>query len=171
MIRIEVPAKIYDPFFFSEKEIKIDETLLESVQIKNQFIHDIAYFTHIETVKPWEETAHSIPLLLKEWKIIQTEIRVLFEQRKNQATLELMRKGIGYLMEFIFWTNEVPTKKLENESIKMLKLKPVNCFERIQFIMKRPNIYPSFMQLIELFEEHEKHFSKYQAIKKSKNKN
>lgn len=170
MIRIEIPAKLYDPFFFSDKEVEIDETLLEHVQIKNQFIHDIAYFTNVETVKPWEEPAYSIPLLLKEWHILQTEIRVLFEQRKNQATLELMRQGIGFLMEFIFWTNEVPTQKLENGSIKMLKLKPVNCLERIQFIMKRPNIYPSFMQLIELFEEHEKQFSKYQAIKRAKNK-
>lgn len=111
-----------------------------------------------------------IPVLLQEWEQLQAEIRELFHQRQNQATYEPMKQGISLLIEFIFWTNGVPVQGVEAESINKLKIKPVNFYERIQFLMKRPNIYPSFMQLIELFEEHEKQYSKVQAIDMARKK-
>jgi hypothetical protein len=164
MINEAIPEIIYDPFFFFEKKINMESKELTTFNLEELFIHEIAYYLEHKTVKPWENPKEHIPELLNKWKSLQGEIKTLFEQRNKKMILSPMKQGIGLLLEFIFWTNGLPSQKLENVDMDTFKFKPVNFLERIQFLMKRPNIYPSFIQLIELFEEHEKQYSKFLAI-------
>ncbi|NMD70352.1 hypothetical protein HHO41_08600 [Bacillus sp. DNRA2] len=120
--------------------------------------------------KPWLEEDKYIPQLLQEWKSLEIEIKTLFANRQNDAVLLPMKQGIDLLIRFVFWSNKLPVVKLEEADIDGLLIKPVNFMERIQFLMLRPNLYPSFRQLTELFSEQEKQYSKYLAIEETKRK-
>lgn len=170
MITIAISSEIYDPFFFENEEIKIDTDLLDSIELKELFIHEIAFLSGMNTIRPWENPETFIPALLQEWYELQKEIKALFDQRNNRDTIYPMKRGIGFLIEFIFWSNGMPAKKLNEVNINGLQIKPVNSLERIQFLMKRPNIYPSFAQLCELMEEQQKQYSKFIAMQNAKTK-
>ncbi|MDF2902809.1 MAG: hypothetical protein K0S25_447 [Bacillus sp. (in: firmicutes)] len=169
MSKVSIPKELFDPFFFSEEQIEISIKTSKLFDVTIPFYHEIAYYSGIPSVKPWEVAEEVIPELMKSWKELQIEINNLFERRDNRETLVPMKRGIAYLIEFVFWTNGLPAQKIPGFDFTSLQLKPVNFLERLSFLLKRPNIYPSFVQLIELMEEQQKQFSKYIAIMKAKN--
>ncbi len=65
-------------------------------------------YTGFDTVKPWEDAEKFVPELIKAWEELEIEIKALFDHRDKQGTLLPMKRGIGYLIEFIFWTNGLP---------------------------------------------------------------
>lgn len=162
---VNIPEEIYDPFFFTEKKIPVS---LEAFPQKELFVFEIAYYSGLDSDKPWEDAEKFVPELIKAWEELEIEIKSLFDHRDKQGATLPMKRGIGYLIEFIFWTNGHPARRLDQFEIESLQLKPVNFFERLQFILKRPSIYPSYIQLKELMEEQQKQFSKYLAITKTK---
>lgn len=124
----------------------------------------------MKSSKPWLEEDKYISPLLQEWRSLETEIKTLFANRQNEAALLPMKQGIDLLIQFVFLSNKLPVAKLEATDIDSLLIKPVNFMERIQFLMLRPTLYPSFRQLTELFSEQEKQYSKYLAMAETKRK-
>lgn len=170
MIKVNIPVEIFHSFFYSEKQITFNSEELSSFRSKVPFIHEIAYYTGIDSVKPWEDAKKYVPELFQAWNELQEEIKTLFDHRNNKDTLLPMKRGIGYLIELIFWTNGLPCN-IQEFDFESLQLKPVNFSERLQFLIRRPNIYPSFAQLIELMEEQNKQYSKYLVITKTIRRN
>lgn len=109
-----------------------------------------------------------IPQLLEKWNNLESEIKQLFADRKNKTVLLPMRQGIDLLLQFVFWSNNLPVGNLEDLNSDEILIKPVNFIERIQFLLQRPNLYPSFVQLCELFTEQKKQYSKMMAINEAK---
>ncbi len=165
MSKVSIPKELFDPFFFSDEEIELSLDSPDLFEPHFPFIHEIAYFSGIPTVKPWKAAEKVIPELMKAWNALQIDINGLFERRDNRGTLLPMKQGIAYLIEFVFWTNGLPAQKIPGFNFNSLQLKPVNFSERFSFLLQRPNIYPSFIQLMELMEEQQKQYSKYLAIK------
>lgn len=113
-------------------------------------------------------SSKEIEALLIDWPKVKEEIRYSFEKRDKKAAVPLMEKGISLFIKFLYWSNglgESPAKEIRYEG---LQIKPVNCEERLQFIMTRPNLHHSYMQLCELMSEQEKGYRKALAIKKLK---
>lgn len=81
------------------------------------------------------------------------------------GALQPMKKGIGIFLQAVFWSNHVPAR-LNGLNFDKLKVKPINVYERLEFIMNRPGNYHSFIQLSELMAEQEKQFVKHMALKK-----
>lgn len=109
-----------------------------------------------------------IPPLLQKWDMLQSDIKVAFDKRDYRNTAAPMEMGIEYFIEFIYLTNGLLVNQMKDVDFSSLTLKPVNISERLQFIKARPTIYPSFIQLKELFDEQIKHYAKGQAITKGK---
>lgn len=120
--------------------------------------------------KPGENPETHIAQLLQNWGMLQTEIKALFDKRNKHNVTASMEKGIEYFIEYMFLTNELPDLSANQATIdyNSLILKPINITERLHFLKLRPNIYPSFVQLTELFEEQQKHYAKAQAIGRAK---
>lgn len=115
-----------------------------------------------------ENYDEQIAQILQNWDKLQSEIKALFDKRDNRNAITPMKKGIDLLGELMFLTNGLPVSQESEFDYHSLELKPVNLSERLQFLKIRPNIYPSFVQLIELFEEQQKHYAKARAIRKAK---
>ncbi|TKC19683.1 YpoC family protein [Robertmurraya kyonggiensis] len=121
-----------------------------------------------ESIKPWETPEESIAALLEQWTSLNQELHVLFERRAQKEAKPVMEKGINLFIEFLHWSNERPVEATTKIDFAGLKTKPVNIGERLNFIIARPTLFQSYMQLAELFIEQEKGFKKALAIKKLK---
>jgi hypothetical protein len=114
-----------------------------------------------------DNVEESIPLLIKDWNNLKTQLEILYKKRDVKSTLPLMEKGINLFIQFLFWSNEqsVPPKEIIT-SIRMLN-EPVNVEERLAFIQSRPSLYQSFRQLCELMLEQEKIYVKLNIKRKA----
>ena len=130
-------------------------------------IYDAALVQGHYTMKPWDRPEDSLPILFAEWNQLKEELHERFAKREQKLIVEPMKKGIGFFLEVLHWSNYSPVS-LENVKGDRLKIKPVNLQERMDFIFTYPNKYHSYVQLSELFIEMEKMFRKQQAIHRVK---
>jgi hypothetical protein len=164
MINLPIPKEINHPFFFSQNALELQKDHLQTFNSNQIFLHEIAFYSGLETIEPWKNPERYFPLLLTEWGGLQEELQGFFQNREKEKTLLPMKQGIGYFLESVYWTNGVPVSLETTIDVSMLQIKPVNASERLQFLMSKPTLYPSFIQLAELFAEHEKQYYKYLAI-------
>lgn len=165
---ITVPNEIHHPFFFPVGKTNWREEDATNLYLKDPFIYEVAYYTGIRSLMPWEMLDKSIPLLLKEWELVKEELKGIFDRRDHKASAIIMKKGIGLFIEFLHWTNGVPVRLSPAIPYESFNIKPVNINERLDFILSRPNSYHSYMQVVELMIEMEKIYRKQLAIKKIK---
>jgi hypothetical protein len=163
-MEINVPKELKHPFFFPNENLDIKTDTDEKIP----FFYEVLFFTGKEGLRPWEKPEENVSALLEDWTILKEEIRSLFEKRNKAFIPDLMRKGISYCIELLYWSNEQPSVISPRIYYDKLPIKPVNIEERLEFIISRPNLFHSFMQLTELIIEQEKGFKKALAIKKRK---
>ncbi len=169
-MQLIVPAELKDPLFFSGESVNIDQNELQDWKELSSFVtfpYDVAFYHGIEVYHPWEHTEKHLSALLAEWKKIDVECQKHFSERKTKKALEPMTEGIALFFTLLFWIHNQPVQlKGWEDKVIQLTIKPVNLVERLTFIVQRPSLYHSFIQLSELFRELEKHYVK-SLIKKS----
>ncbi|MCA1030476.1 GTPase [Bacillus timonensis] len=152
-----------DDFIFFDSSKSFEETLEQDF-----FAYDIYFRYKLDIWLPWINHQESIQLLLRKWKVNREELDNLFKNRKSEEALKSMIHSINYFLCYLYWSNGENVKNLvkwESE-IEKFALKPINSVERLRFIMKKPNHYSAFIQLVQLFEEYTKIYYKKNAIKK-----
>jgi hypothetical protein len=171
LIDISIPASFQTQLFFKDTTTISINLSEETNQLKaNPFIFDIAYHEGFNTYHPWEVREDSVPTLFHEWEKSGATLAELFRERKRKEAEPVLIKSLAYFIMALYWTNREPVTgliTLEKEVIN-LKIKPVNCVERLSYILGLPNHYHSFIQLTQLFEELKKQFQKsiYMDMKK-----
>ncbi|WP_052948746.1 YpoC family protein [Mesobacillus campisalis] len=110
-------------------------------------------------VHPWEKPEKYIPMLLNEWEKLKEEIGQGHSVRDSIKASGAMEQGIDLFLKFVYWSNRMPVS-LPLENLKTLGAKPVNVEERLKFIMGRPGLYHSYIQLSELMNEQHKQFAR-----------
>ncbi|MGP7816030.1 YpoC family protein [Niallia sp. 01092] len=143
-------------------------SILETFQLNVPFIHEAAFFQQIKTFKPWEKQNIELCVTetIKQWQTLKEEIGISIKNEHKQETRIKMIQGIGYFLQSLYWTNELPVSFESGLISQEISIKPINVGERLTFILSRLNGYHSFKQLEALFMELEKQF----AIKKIKRK-
>ncbi|WHX99064.1 YpoC family protein [Neobacillus sp. DY30] len=121
------------------------------------------YLVELDSAAASEE---NISLLLANWDGVKSELETLYRNRNQQSTLPFMKKGIGYFIQFLYWSNDQQVYSKEPISFRLLEVKPVNLEERLTYILSRPNLFHSYRQLSELFTEQVKLFAKKNIVKK-----
>lgn len=162
--------QILFPIHYSElsglQEVSWQEEYNHQYQFGIPFLYEAAESIGLVVWKPWEHADISIPAILKEWEKIKIELNYKFSNRDNQAASPLMKMGISFFYEMLFWCNRNPVTLEDHHSFD-LQIKPVNVDERLNFILTHVNNYHSFVQLSELFIEMMKQFSAKQVTQKS----
>lgn len=163
--------KIPDAFvhsFFYTKQDSIDLTNFDMEDIITiPFKYDIAYYQGAAPYQlPWENTSDSIPLILMSWKAKEVKLNALHEKRDRRAAREEVIPAIAWYLQMQFWMNGQPVRSLNEwkRELGSLKWKPMNVDERLDFVMKKPELYHSFIQLQQLFTECAKLFYKRKAL-------
>lgn len=171
IVQLPVPPELKFALFFSEQSVNMDINEMKEWKKPNTytvFPYDFAYYQGMEAYQPWKYAEKHTAYLLSEWKEIESKCQNLFSERKTKLTLEPMKEGIALFFTFIYWIHNRPVELSEwKQTVNELSIKPVNLIERLAFIVQRPGIYHSFVQLSELFRELEKHYVK-SMIKKTR---
>jgi hypothetical protein len=108
----------------------------------------------------------NISFLISNWDGVKSDLETLYRNRDQQATLQLMKKGIIYFIQFLYWSNDRQVNSKEPIPLNQFEIKPVNFEERLTYVLSRPNLFHSYRQLSELFTEQEKLFAKKNIVKK-----
>lgn len=158
-----IPKELKHPFFFKgNNEISIKE----NSPFEENFIFEVFFYNGIEAAKPWLDSNMAIDSLLERWLIIKESLQALHHDREQKGVLDCMEKGIGLFLQFLFWSNDQPVQLMDSIPYDRLQVKPVNLRERLEFIILKPKLHHSFIQLSELIEEQKKHFGKKNSMKK-----
>jgi hypothetical protein len=166
MKKLQVPIELFHPFFFSEKEISL-ELSEQSTGPGENFYYELLFYNGIEANRPWTNPEQFVALIQDEWFNVRPIIEEMHHQRKKDGIKEAMKKGIGLFLQFLYWSNGKPVFLKEQLVFGKIRIKPVNLEERIGFIIARPSLYHSYVQLCELMIEQEKLFAKNNMIKKA----
>ncbi|QFT89362.1 hypothetical protein FIU87_11955 [Bacillus sp. THAF10] len=165
---MRVPEAFWHPYFYSEGDSLHSKSFSSEDIIEVPFKFDIAYYLGAAPDNlPWESLTDSIPLLIVSWKAQMRILTELHEKRSRQQARQYIIPSISWYLQMLFWINDQPVRGLTNWKVDCdaLKWKPVNVVERVDFALKKPNLYHSFIQLQQLFNETEKIFYKKQALK------
>jgi hypothetical protein len=163
---LPVPNELAHPFFFSHKEIAVKNPTI-SFSLSENFIYEFFFYNGIQTIKPWINPDETIPILFKEWQKVKDQLNVLYHEREQKNIVQNMKKGIGLFIQLLFWSNGKPVQLKEPSAFSEMDFKPINVQERLEFIISRPKLFHSFIQLSELMTEQEKHYMKKSIQKKA----
>jgi hypothetical protein len=170
VIILRVPNEFVHPLFYREGET-IETTELAPFPLmmkKFYFYYDILACKEFVENEPWKDIGQSIPAVLQLWKEKREQLDILFQNRDRKAAREPMTRAISYFMACLYWLNGTRVKGIANweREVNTLRIKPMNCVERLQFIFAKCDLYHSFIQLGELFNELTKLYYKNLAISK-----
>lgn len=154
--KLPVPSELIHPFFFSYNEIAVKSPI--SFSASENFIYEIYFYNGIQTIKPWINLESVMPILFKEWQQVKDQLNLLHHKREQKNIVQIMKKGIGLFIQFLFWSNGKPVQLTEPLPVFEMEYQPVNVQERLEFVISRPKLFHSFIQLSELMSEQEKHY-------------
>jgi hypothetical protein len=173
----QVPESFLVTPFFTKKTTfkKVDIVDFEDIIRKEPFYFDMLHFASNQLFNdpPWENSEVTVKVVIEHWKMLKPEIQLSYAKRKTNLQVESISiQSISLFLLALFWTNNSPIKSLnvKDMMISELNQKPVNCEERLLFILNKPSGYHSFIQLQQLFDELEKNFYKTLAIQRLKHK-
>ncbi|MDQ0218952.1 hypothetical protein ELQ35_10260 [Peribacillus cavernae] len=173
LIKCKIPAELKSSLFFSTDEMEISPDRLQDWSItcgEPFFPYEILYWSALDSHHPWENCRKPINDLLARWLVLKEKAGKLFAERKAQETIEPMREGLSLLLSILFWLHSEPVHLMDwEDKLARFPYKPVNTEERLRFILARPVLYHSFVQLGELFTELEKQYHKKNILSPKKN--
>ncbi len=166
---MKIPEAFVHPYFYSQQDsIQTTHFDMEDI-ITAPFKYDIAYYLGAAPYSlPWENTSDSIPLILMSWKAKESFLNSLHDKRDRKAAKGEMIPAIAWYLQMQFWMNGQPVRSVNDwkRDVQSLKWKPMNVDERLDFIIKKPELFHSFIQLQQLFTECTKLFYKSKALQK-----
>ncbi|MGD6845103.1 YpoC family protein [Bacillus infantis] len=165
-IMLRVPPEVSHPFLLGKEEAW-EPAWAAEFQADAIFIYEVAFYHGIEALKPWEKGEEFFPVRIEQWKEVKASIGALHENRERTGLKELMRHAIGLFLQMLFWTNGQPARLDIPDEFINLSVKPANLNERLEFVLSRPLLYHSFIQLCELQAELEKQRQKKASIEKA----
>ncbi|MGD6781264.1 YpoC family protein [Sutcliffiella horikoshii] len=164
---MKIPEAFLHPHFYSDQStISIKNFRIEDT-VEIPFKYDIAYYQGAAPHQlPWEMTSDSIPFILNKWKEKETHLNNLHEGRNRKEAREQIILPIAWFLQLLFWINGQPVRCLTDwkKESKKLKWKPINVDERLEFVIKKPEMYHAFIQLQQLYTESAKLFYKMKAL-------
>ncbi|TYR79943.1 hypothetical protein FZC66_12435 [Priestia megaterium] len=167
--KADLPLHFKHPLFFKEqREIKWEKATFGLECDQSYFLHDILYAVGEEHEQPWKDVKKYLPQVFAKWNEAQSRLYKLFSERKAKEAQPLMIKAIAYFISALFWTNHEPVPRLTHlqQDIEKLKYKPINVYERLAFIIEKPGMYHSFIQVGELYTELRKQYAKMLIVYK-----
>lgn len=120
-------------------------------------------------IYPWDNEEHSLKQLVNSWEELKVEIENGFHERKRDVIQTKMVEACSLYIKLLFWSNKKPVSLINlNDKLKHLIIKPINIVERLTFILENPFLFPSFLQLSELFIEQQKAYYRNKIMSNKK---
>ncbi|MFT8362570.1 MAG: YpoC family protein [Sporolactobacillus sp.] len=154
--KIGIPEAFRYPPFYRKGETEVKLGSADRSYFSAAFISDILYLQqpNLAMSWPWQEKTNFFHLF---WQNNRENIRQLFRKRQRGAVREPMLRAIAGLIDQIYWCSGLPVSTSKPDSLltKMTPIfcAPLNCEERVAYLLQCPDRYQAFIQLNELEEE------------------
>lgn len=172
---IHIPEQLKHPLYFADiNSVEIDVYAFQEWNISavEQLSYELLTIVEQPCYQPWLQSEEIIPLLSKEWELLEAELEELYKRRAVKEAEPLMKKGIKLCIASLFWHNGQPiTLKDWDKLNEICSSIPVNFAERMSFIMTRPSLYASFKVLSQIMIELKKVIAIDQIKRKRMQKN
>jgi hypothetical protein len=161
---ISVPESFQVPPFYEQTTINLSCSF-SSFKDKCRAVP--FYYDITEEVAFWTNKHDILPLLLEWWSEEEERLTKLYSDRNPSKAKPIMVTMIAVYIDGLFWTNEKQVLGIKHlkEELSGMQFKPVNCHERLTYILSNPSQYHSFIQLKALFLELKKLYAKSKVIK------
>lgn len=139
------------PFNEWETKIEIDETeQWETILLLAPFILD-----QLDDVAPWENPNVYLPTVFSSAQQKLQQAKECFQQRNKTEASKPLLFSLALFLDALFWMNHQPFISLNDlsETISSLQWKPINVIERVDFILQKPTLFHSSIQLEQLLDE------------------
>ncbi len=154
--RIKIPNIFAHSLFFDLDYIEYSTDVINNKYLcSSSFLFDITFSLGTESYKPWEQKEETLLVLRRCWEKNNSILKQLFDRRNRTEAKPLMIQSSSFFLMSLFWSNQIPVPNLVNwyDYVADLSIKPVNCTERLMFIMNSPDHFQSYLQLQQLFDE------------------
>ncbi|RFU65506.1 YpoC family protein [Peribacillus glennii] len=174
LIRCRIPDELKHPLFFSIEAAEISRDGLQEWSTASDapyFVYELLYWNGLGGYRPWEAVQPPLLNIFAQWEGIKQRAGLFFSERKADDARLYMIDGLSLFMSALFWLHNQPVSLNKwKTSIATFPFKPVNTADRLSFILSRPGLYHSFIQLGQLFVELEKQYYKKEIVSKKTSK-
>ncbi|WP_102345811.1 YpoC family protein [Bacillus sp. Marseille-P3661] len=158
-------AFLYKPFYEPNCVIQLQKgNSIEDDISCYPFFYDILYSLEATAHQhnPWGKIDYYAPIIFQKWLSEKDLIAAFFRNRDKANASQPMIQHIANMIDIIYWINGRPITSLDNITVELqeLSIKPINCQERIEFLLDNPVHYHAFIQLSELYVEIRKQYEK-----------
>ncbi|WP_227936233.1 YpoC family protein [Alkalihalobacillus deserti] len=124
------------------------------------------YYDMVEEEIFWKNKHDIIPVIFEWWNEEEQTLTSLYRERNSKKAKPIMITMIAAFIDCLFWMNNKKLTGLNQlkEALAPFKFKPVNCVERLDFLLLNPSQFHSFTQLRALFLEMKKIYAKMKVI-------
>lgn len=154
--QVEIPEAFQYPPFYRKDETEVTMENANQRYFSAPFISDILYLQQpsLNVSWPWQQKTNFFHSF---WQDNCENIRQLFRNRQNGAAKAPMLRAIAGLIDQIYWCAGLPVSTSNPDSLlpKMTSFycAPLNCEERMGYLLQCPDRYQAFIQLDTLEEE------------------
>ncbi|ARK30351.1 YpoC family protein [Halalkalibacter krulwichiae] len=125
------------------------------------------YYDITEEQTYWVEPNHYIiQELLDWWEEEEPKLKAYYQERDTKKARTLIITMSAVFIDLLFWINhqKVPGLIEIDFKIEELPYKPVNCNERIHYVISSPSQYHAYIQLNALFNEIKKIYARKRVL-------
>lgn len=163
-----IPASFkVEPFICKRESFFEQSDELSDVLLKEPFYFDMRTIQDPSLeILPWQEPKVHVAVVFDLWKLLKKRARESFKER-DKSNGDILILCLSLFILGLHWSNRRSVKSLQiNEmGLNSFLRKPINCEERLQFILIKPTQYHAFVQIEQLFDELEKSYYKAIALK------
>ncbi|MDT8859969.1 hypothetical protein N0O92_06965 [Alkalihalobacillus sp. MEB130] len=168
-MKIDIPIRFQIPPFYNQSFVHLEQSVTSCKEI----LQAVPFYYDITMDQcPWEDKHSILPQLFEWWKKEQEILECFYKQRQSSEAKEIMVVMIAVFIDALFWLNGRQVRRIDclGDDVKSLLYKPVNCEERLEFILNAPIKYPSFVQLKSMYQELNKKYAKVKVLEQHKSR-
>ncbi|KHF40296.1 YpoC family protein [Halalkalibacter okhensis] len=168
-MKIDIPEAFQVPPFYNESYVVKEDTVasLKDICQAVPFYYDITL-----EKRPWKQKHTYVPMLLDWWKDEEPLLEHFYAKRNPKAANKKMIVMTAVFIDALFWMNETQVQGITTiaKKVNSLQFKPVNCEERLAFILNGPIRYHTYVQLKAMYVELGKLYAKSKVLEANKSK-
>ncbi|WP_062198212.1 YpoC family protein [Massilibacterium senegalense] len=139
------------PFDQWGTKIKMDDTAQwDTILLLAPFMLD-----QLDGIAPWENPNAYLPTVFLSAQQKLQQAKECFQQRKKTEASKPLLFSLALFLDALFWMNHRRFVSLDDLSviISSFQWKPINVVERVNFILQKPTLFHSSIQLEQLLDE------------------
>ncbi|MCO7176176.1 YpoC family protein [Sporolactobacillus kofuensis] len=171
-ISIELTDSFHVKPFYQNCRLLDVKAMPSHFSFEYPFFYDMLYCQQKDAYSlwPWQTRENYFHIF---WEQKKEELRTSFHDRNLKAVRQPMLQSIAAFIDQMYWSAGKPVRSLVHDVIltdlSTLPFAPLNSKERVNYLLKQPDRYLSFIQLDELEQELVKKLAIYRRKQKIEN--